>query len=48
MGLPTWKKPSLACLASRIPYYEKITEEKLRRVENAEKVLREMGLLRSE
>ena len=43
IGLPTWKKPSLACLASRIPYYEKITEEKLRRVENAERVLREMG-----
>ena len=30
LGLPTYDKPSLACLASRIPYNEEITEEKLK------------------
>lgn len=43
MGLPTWDKPSAACLASRFPYGERITEEKLKRVEQAEKLLRQMG-----
>ena len=28
MGLPTWDKPAMACLASRIPYGEPVTEEK--------------------
>lgn len=40
MGLPTWNKPACACLASRIPYGEKITAGKLRVVENAERVLK--------
>ena len=44
MDLPTWNKPSFACLASRVPYGESITEEKLHRVEAAEEVLREIGL----
>lgn len=43
LGLPTWKKPSYACLASRFPYGEAITEEKLRRVELAETFLMERG-----
>ncbi len=43
LGLPTWNKPSFACLASRFVYGEKITEEKLRRVENAEQLLRGAG-----
>ena len=38
-GLPTWDKPSYACLATRIAYGENITEEKLRRVEQAEDML---------
>lgn len=42
-GLPTWDKPSYACLASRIPYGESITEEKLRRVEQAEALLMQLG-----
>ncbi len=42
-GLPTWNKPSMACLASRFPYGTSITSEKLRRIERAEKVLRELG-----
>ena len=43
MGLDTWDKPSMACLASRIPYGQPITSEKLRRIERAEEVLAEMG-----
>jgi uncharacterized protein len=43
LGLPTAGKPSLACLASRFPYGEKITKEKLDRVGAAEKDLRIMG-----
>ncbi len=43
LGLSTWNKPSLACLSSRIPYHEAITEEKLRRVEKAEAFLRGLG-----
>lgn len=43
MGLPTWDQPSFACLASRIPYGQEITREKLKRVEVAEDFLRELG-----
>lgn len=43
MGLPTWNKPSLACLASRFPYGEEINADKLNRVEKAEEFLRELG-----
>ncbi len=39
-GLPTWNKATFACLASRIPYGEEITAEKLQAVEKAEDVLR--------
>ncbi len=44
LGLPTWDKPSFACLATRFPYGEKITESKLRMVGEAEKFLRGLGL----
>ncbi len=43
-GLPTWKKPAQACLASRFPYGESITREKLARVAAAEEFLRGLGL----
>lgn len=43
LNLPTWNKPSFACLASRFPYGEIITEEKLRMVEKAEQFLMELG-----
>ena len=43
MGLPTWNKPAMACLASRIPYGEIITEEKLMMVEKAEAYLAKSG-----
>jgi uncharacterized protein len=42
-GLPTWDKPAFACLASRIPYGERIDRQKLSRVERAEDLLREAG-----
>ncbi|NLM21641.1 MAG: ATP-dependent sacrificial sulfur transferase LarE [Peptococcaceae bacterium] len=42
-GLVSWDKPSLACLASRIPYGEEITEKKLRMVDLAEQYLRDLG-----
>ena len=43
MGLPTWNKPAFACLASRFPYGETITQTKLSKVERAEEVLRTLG-----
>jgi uncharacterized protein len=42
-GLPTWDKPAFACLASRVPYGERIDAEKLGRIERAEEVLRGAG-----
>jgi len=42
-GLPTWNKPAYACLATRVLTGERITEEKLRRVEKAEAALRDLG-----
>lgn len=44
LGLPTWDKPSFACLASRFPYGDRITMEKLTQVAAAEQVLRGLGL----
>jgi pyridinium-3,5-biscarboxylic acid mononucleotide sulfurtransferase len=43
MGLVTWDKPSMACLASRIPYGTTITAEKLKTIEEAEDFLFQMG-----
>ena len=43
MGLVTWDKPSMACLASRIPYGSPITEAKLKMVEDAETFLSDRG-----
>jgi len=42
-GLATWDQPSMACLASRIPYGQIISPEKLRQVAEAERALREWG-----
>ncbi|MBQ1311585.1 MAG: ATP-dependent sacrificial sulfur transferase LarE [Blautia sp.] len=43
LSLPTWKKPSFACLASRFVYGETITAEKLGMVEKAEQFLMDRG-----
>ena len=42
-NLPTWDKQSFACLASRFPYGEEITEEKLNMVDKAEQFLLDLG-----
>lgn len=42
-GLSTWNKPSFSCLATRFPYGEELTVEKLRRTEAAENLLAELG-----
>jgi uncharacterized protein len=42
-GLPFWNKPSAACLSSRIPYGEEITDIKLGMIESAEELLHELG-----
>lgn len=44
LGLDVWNKPSDACLATRIPYGVKISEERLKRIEKAEGFLRDLGL----
>lgn len=44
MGLPTWDKPAMACLASRIPHGEPVTVEALDQVGAAEAALRALGL----
>lgn len=43
LGLPTWNKPSFACLASRFVYGETISEEKLGMVERAEQLMLDLG-----
>lgn len=43
LRLPTWDKPSFACLASRFPYGEDITEEALKRIDQAEEFLFSLG-----
>lgn len=42
-GIAFWDKPSSACLASRIPYGEPLTKEKLEKIERAENFLQDMG-----
>lgn len=43
LGLPTWDKPAMACLASRIPHGTPVTIERLGQVERAEAALRSLG-----
>jgi len=43
LGLPTWDKPSFACLSSRFQYGDTITAEKLRRIDAAEAFVRSLG-----
>jgi uncharacterized protein len=44
MDLPTWDKPSNSCLATRISYGDKITLEKLKRIEKAEGFFHDLGI----
>ena len=43
LGLPTWDKPAFACLASRFPYGQRITREKLQQVDQGEQFLLDLG-----
>lgn len=43
LGLPTADKPQMACLSSRVPHGEVVTPGKLRMIESAENVLRDLG-----
>jgi pyridinium-3,5-biscarboxylic acid mononucleotide sulfurtransferase len=43
LGLPTHDKPSSPCLASRLPYGEEITADKLQQIERSEVFLRSLG-----
>lgn len=43
LGLPTWDKPSFACLSSRFQYGDRITADKLRQVDAAEELVRSLG-----
>ncbi len=45
LNLPNWDKPAYACMSSRFPYGQSITEEKLSMVSEAEKYLRGLGLV---
>jgi pyridinium-3,5-biscarboxylic acid mononucleotide sulfurtransferase len=42
-GLPNWDKPASPCLASRIPYGQRVTVDKLRQVEEGEQLLHRLG-----
>ena len=44
-GLRNWERPAMACLASRIPYGEPLTTERLARIDRAEEALHDLGLL---
>jgi uncharacterized protein len=44
LGLPTWEKPAYACLLTRIPYNTAVEDVILRRIENAEKFLIDLGI----
>jgi uncharacterized protein len=43
LGLPTWDKPAMACLSSRVPYFTRIEKESLRRIDSAEEYLKTRG-----
>ncbi len=43
LSLPTWNKPQMACLASRLPYGTQVTAQRLNMVMRAERAMRELG-----
>jgi len=43
-NLPTWDKPAMACLASRIPYGTPVTAEALNRIAQAEEFIHSLGV----
>lgn len=45
LGLPTWDKPQMPCLASRLPYGTQVTVERLNKIGAAEKAVRALGFV---
>ncbi|MEW5737773.1 MAG: ATP-dependent sacrificial sulfur transferase LarE [Myxococcota bacterium] len=45
LGLPTWDKPQMPCLASRLPYGTQVTVQRLSQVGAAEKAVRALGFV---
>lgn len=45
LGLPTWDKPQMACLASRLPYGTQVTVERLKQIGAAERAVRALGFV---
>jgi uncharacterized protein len=43
-GLPTWDKPAMACLSSRIPYGMPVTPQALEQIDRAEQAVRGLGI----
>lgn len=43
LGLPTFDKPAMPCLASRVPYGQAITADKLQQIDAGEQQLRALG-----
>lgn len=43
LGLNTWNKPAYACLLTRIPYGREVNKEELKKIEESEKYIMEMG-----
>lgn len=43
-NLPSWNKPAMPCLASRVAYDEEVTSERMRMIDGAEQLLRAQGL----
>ena len=44
LDLPTWDKPALACLSSRLPYGVRVTREALTQIDQAEQAVRRLGI----
>lgn len=44
LGLKTWNKPANSCLATRFPYHNTLSKELLKKVENAEKIIKNLGI----
>lgn len=44
LGIKIWNKPSNSCLATRFPYNTNLTEEKLRKVEQGEEIIKKLGI----
>lgn len=47
LGLSIWDRPSMACLASRIPYGLRVTDERLTMIERAEAIIQGFGVRQS-